>query len=617
MLSQGYFLNAYEISSVIGRGGFGIVYKGKHRELGIEVAIKEYFPSELCIRHGQTVLPSKPEFQDSYEESLDRFVREAKQLEKFRDCPNIVTCRDLFRDNGTAYIIMDYIHGLPLSVLLERREANGEPFTEQDLLQVILPLLNGLQTVHESGVCHRDIKPSNILIRSSDRTPVLIDFGAAKHEMSMHTKSFAPYSDGYAAMEQVGEGEIGPWTDVYGVGAVMWRIIAGGAPPFSPPNPLTSQKRAFELMHGQTDPLPSAIEIGRDRFSDSVLQAVDDCLMINVNDRVQNCSEILERISPDWQVDIQNLKSNREAESFKQPELSRTGTKNGKNRTETQFETYNAGRSRKKSNRGANLGSCLGKFAKIVFTMSLIGLTGGLIWQLTLKITERQRVEEWQVLAESGNAEAQHNLGYAYYSGGGVDQNREEGVRWLRLAAEQGHPMGQADLGNAYYTGQGITKNVREAARWYLEAANQGHAEAAYCLGEIFRSSDSVEENPEEAARWYRQAAELGLDKSAISWGWSSLASMYKRRFEWADPVVIGDATEYYVWASLAHTYDNFHDPPTPSLNPIRYRRYEMTATQVRAAQDRALEIFNEIEIARSDSNSGLGTTNTYRSMCR
>ena len=254
--------------------------------------------------------PRKPEFQASFEESLDRFIKEAKQLEKFRDCPNIVNCRDLFRANGTAYIVMDYIHGLPLSVLLERREAKGEPFTEKDLLQVTLPLLRGLQTVHQSGVCHRDIKPSNVLVRRTDRVPVLIDFGAAKHEISRHTKSIAPFSDGYAALEQVGEGAIGPWTDIYGVGAVMWRMVAGGAPPFSPPNPFSSQKRAFELMQGRVDPLPPAEKIGEQRFSKRILQTIDNCLALNVNERMQNASELNEWLSAlggeaDWSS-IQN-----------------------------------------------------------------------------------------------------------------------------------------------------------------------------------------------------------------------------------------------------------------------------------------------------------------------
>ena len=296
-LNSGSILRDYEIHSVIGRGGFGVVYKAKHRELGIEVAIKEYFPSELCVRHNNTVQPSKPEFQTSYEESLNRFIKEARQLENFRDCSNIVNCRDLFRANGTAYIVMDYIRGLSLSSLLDQREAQGKPFTEEDLLQVILPLLMGLKIVHESGVCHRDIKPSNILIRRSDRTPILIDFGAAKHEMSRYTKSFAPYSDGYAALEQVGEGEIGTWTDMYGIGAVMWRMVAGGAPPFSPPNPISSQKGAFELMQGRKDPLPSATEIGEERFSKTILHTIDDCLVLNVNERMQNCGKIIKRFA--------------------------------------------------------------------------------------------------------------------------------------------------------------------------------------------------------------------------------------------------------------------------------------------------------------------------------
>ncbi len=298
MLSQGHILNTYEILSVIGQGGFGIVYKGKHRELGIDVAIKEYFPSDLSVRRDGTVQPITQEFQDPFEEGLERFLREAKQLERFRDCPNIVTCRDLFRANGTAYTIMDYVPGLSLSKLLEYRESRGEPLTEGELLDLILPLLSGLQKIHDADICHRDIKPSNILVRRDDSAPILIDFGAAKHEISKHTKSIAPYTDGYAAMEQVGEGEIGPWTDMYGLGAVMWRIVAGGNPPFSPPNPPTVQKRAFEMMQGQPDPLPPAKEVGKGRFASKLLQAIDDCLTVNVNDRIQNCTRLIERLQP-------------------------------------------------------------------------------------------------------------------------------------------------------------------------------------------------------------------------------------------------------------------------------------------------------------------------------
>ena len=272
------------------------MYRGEHQELGIEVAIKEYFPSELSVRNGETIQPSEPQFQHPFEEGLQRFLTEAKQLEKFRDCPNIVTCRDLFRANGTAYTVMEYVQGLPLSSLLEQRESRGEPLNEQELLNLALPLLVGLQIVHDAGVCHRDIKPSNILIRRDDSTPILIDFGAAKHQVSEHTNSFAPYTDGYAAMEQISKGKIGSWTDMYGLGAVIWRIVAGGNPPFLPPNPIPIQKRAFERIQGHADPLPSAIEIGKGRFSEGILQAADDCLIMSITDRTQSCSQLLDEI---------------------------------------------------------------------------------------------------------------------------------------------------------------------------------------------------------------------------------------------------------------------------------------------------------------------------------
>jgi len=199
------------------------------------VAIKEYYPSEIAGRQGDTIRPSQTIHKEAFEDGLRRFADEARRLDSFRDCPVIVTCRDLFRANGTAYMVMDYVDGRSLSDLLERREANGMPFTERDLLAVVRPLLAGLSVVHKAGVYHRDIKLSNILIRKSDSQPVLIDFGAAKQVTSALTKSFAPYTDGYAAMEQVGEGEIGAWTDIYGLGAVMWRIVAGNAPPWMPP----------------------------------------------------------------------------------------------------------------------------------------------------------------------------------------------------------------------------------------------------------------------------------------------------------------------------------------------------------------------------------------------
>ena len=125
----------------------------KFQELGIDVAIKKYFPAELSVRKNGTTQPSKPEFQDSFEDGSFVFAKK-RTTGDFRDCPNSVTCRNLFRANGMAYMVMEYVSGLPLSVLLKWRKSRGAFFTGQELLALIRPMLTGLTTVHESEVCH-------------------------------------------------------------------------------------------------------------------------------------------------------------------------------------------------------------------------------------------------------------------------------------------------------------------------------------------------------------------------------------------------------------------------------------------------------------------------------
>ena len=291
-LPQGAALREYTIEDVLGHGGFGIVYRARHNELGNQVAIKEYLPVELAVREGASVHPRSAACQADYEDGLRRFRDEARALIEFQSHPSIVSCREFFRANGTAYLVMEHEEGLPLSELLRRREASGRPFDEADLLAVMVPLLEGLERIHEAGMLHRDIKPSNILVRRSDERPVLIDFGAAKQAAAERSKSLAPYTEGYAAWEQVGEGKLGPWTDVYAAGAVMWRMVAGGNPPWAPPHPVKVEKRANAVMRGEADPMPSARELGAGRFSPGLLEAIDRCLKLNEKERVRGCGEL-------------------------------------------------------------------------------------------------------------------------------------------------------------------------------------------------------------------------------------------------------------------------------------------------------------------------------------
>ena len=286
-LPPGTVLNgAYRVQAQLGQGGFGIVYRARHHELGYPVAVKEYLPAELAIREGRSVHPRSGDCRQPYQE-------EAQQLVAFRSHPNVVSCRDFFRANDTAYLVMDYEQGLPLSELLRAREEEGRPFQEEDLRKVMVPLVEGLARVHAAGVLHRDIKPGNILVRREDERPVLIDFGAAKQNFAQHTKSLAPFTEGYAAIEQVGEGKLGPWTDLYAIGAVMWRMVAGGNRPFEPPNPVKVESRTHVALRGESDPMPSARELGRGRFSERVLGAIDKCLELRESDRVQDCEELL------------------------------------------------------------------------------------------------------------------------------------------------------------------------------------------------------------------------------------------------------------------------------------------------------------------------------------
>ena len=292
-LPAGTSLHTYVVEEIVGQGGFGIVYRARHGALRHRVAIKEYFPLALAVRENGVVSPRGEPCEAPFEDGLERFREEARLLVEFEEHPNVVSCRDFFSGRGTAYMVMDFEDGKPLSQLLREREAQGRPFGEEDLRAVMVPLLKGLGSVHSDGVLHRDIKPANILIRRADHCPVLIDFGTAKHSLAERTCSFAAYTEGYAALEQVGDGRLGPWTDIYGVGAVMWRMVAGGHPPWAPPNPIKVEQRASRLLGGESDPLPAAAVLGAGTFPPPLLELVDYCLAVPWEKRPQDCDELV------------------------------------------------------------------------------------------------------------------------------------------------------------------------------------------------------------------------------------------------------------------------------------------------------------------------------------
>ena len=277
----------YAIEEVLGSGGFGLVYRVRHLLLDEERAIKEYLPSEIAVREGETVYARSSGDTGDYRDGLDRFLKEARQLVRFDGHPNIIRCRDYFEANGTAYLVMDFEDGLPLDTFLARREDQGQPLTEAELRHLLRPLLEGLAHVHAEDVLHRDIKPGNVFVRRRDGQPVLLDFGAAKEDFSKHSRSRAPHTPGYAAPEQVeDECHLGPWTDLYAVGALMWRAVTGSPPP-------KVESRLSALRPGRTDPLVIDEGTGGGRFSADLLAVMRECLHLDEAQRPPSAKALL------------------------------------------------------------------------------------------------------------------------------------------------------------------------------------------------------------------------------------------------------------------------------------------------------------------------------------
>ena len=277
-LPSGHLLGGYEIESVLGAGGFGITYRARESVIERVVAIKEYLPSDIAVRdrESSSIHPTGPKNVDDYDWGLTRFRQEAQTLVTFRH-PNIVSVLHYFEANNTAYLVMEYEHGDDLGTLLLRSGALGEA----ELRRIVVPLLDGLAHVHAAGFLHRDIKPDNIYIRD-DGTPVLLDFGAARQAMGARSHTMTNIvSMGYAPFEQyVTHSEQGPWSDIYGLGAVLYHAVTG--------------KRPVEATaRVRTDEIVPAVEAARGCYSPALLKAIDTALAVHERDRPQSVEAFL------------------------------------------------------------------------------------------------------------------------------------------------------------------------------------------------------------------------------------------------------------------------------------------------------------------------------------
>ena len=222
----------YLLGRVLGEGGFGITYVGWDLNLQVKVAVKEYYPNGFVTRNcgfDRRVTELTGREGEFFRKGLERFIREAQVLGQFWELPGIVSVKDYFQENKTAYIVMEFVEGQTLKELLKKSPGSRLPV--ERVLSMMRPVMNALEEVHKAGLIHRDISPDNLMV--SPRGEVkLIDFGAARNFLGAGEKSLSVLlKPGYAPQEQYrSRGEQGPWTDVYGLCATIYRAITGQVP---------------------------------------------------------------------------------------------------------------------------------------------------------------------------------------------------------------------------------------------------------------------------------------------------------------------------------------------------------------------------------------------------
>lgn len=318
ILSEGTWIENFEIRKKLGRGGFGVTYQAKefHRSSSEEkhelrlVALKEFFPRDLSYRIADSrVVPVNADGEErpdlAFFSAMKAFIREAQAVMRVEH-PNVVQIYQVFESHGTAYFAMPLLHGLSLHGRLRQVGT----LSQDEIERVVLPLLDGIEAVHKEGIIHRDIKPDNIMIRESVNDavsrPVLIDFGAARITAVDDTRQYSRriypgttgpsmicLTPGYAPPEQYsqssGTNKPSPYNDVYAFCATLYRCVTGKTPP-------DATERSFDIQCRKPDPLLSASRArsGEQSYSAALLASIDWGLELDPANRPQSVEQLRE-----------------------------------------------------------------------------------------------------------------------------------------------------------------------------------------------------------------------------------------------------------------------------------------------------------------------------------
>lgn len=276
----------YTIIGFLNSGGFGITYLAKD-SLDRTVVIKECFPNALCRRSTSLVRARSRKHQDDFRGFVDSFLAEAKSLARLVH-PNIVGVHQVFEDNDTAYMAIDFIDGRDLHDILA---STDQAFTPEQVVTMLKRMLSAVEFIHQVGILHRDISPDNILVDKSNN-PVLIDFGAASEQVVRATRVLTGrrvIKEGYSPQEFYLTGaEQSPASDLYSLGATFYHVIVGEPPP-------ESQRRLARVAEGEADPyIPLAGRFAG--YPPGFLEAIDKAMRVMPRDRIQSATDWLDWI---------------------------------------------------------------------------------------------------------------------------------------------------------------------------------------------------------------------------------------------------------------------------------------------------------------------------------
>lgn len=556
-LAIGTRLDEYKIKRILGAGGFGITYLAYDVNLLMDVVIKEYLPNYLAVRKDRTtIVPISKSDKEEYEWGMKRFLEEAQTLASFKPRhENIVKIIRFFKKNNTAYFVMEHEEGEDLSSFLGKKD---EKLSEDEVKNIILPILDGLKATHDNGILHRDIKPSNIFIRKNG-TPLLIDFGSARNAVGEKSKSLSVVvTPGYAPVEQYTTStKQGSYTDIYSIGAVMYKLVTGQTP-------IESNDRSMNVYtNEEEDPLVLASIKAKGEYSKSFLEAIDLALKIRPQERPQSVDEFknlilhgLKPISNDMENTVRIKPAKSKKTSIKKGKnraiygiialglflaififssLSNKSVQTPKQNIEIKKEQISKIEKTEPIKVDENSSKKIEQSEKNETKLTKEELREKILstekpsshkenrkrsiheenYRLCAKYnTKAKSFIYCQKACKGNNALSCTNLGYLYHNGIGIKKDYKKAREYHLKSCKLKSGLGCSNLGFLYNRGYGVKKSYKEAAKYYKKACNLKSGLGCENLGNLYRYGLGVGKSIRSAKKLYKKGCSFGRKRA-------------------------------------------------------------------------------------------------------